>query len=177
MTEGKNTLAGVPRSEAYPVVVLFAVSLGMAWMLWSKLKYLTYLDPGWWLHECSRFARGEMPYRDFFWPYPPLALALFGTSMRWFGISFRVAQILTDLLSLGIVLLAYRILRYLMPRALALIACLTLIAVCGTSQTYLSLFSLLSYSPALQVAAFGLLLLLWGLLRYVEQGGFSALTV
>ncbi len=173
MAEGRFTLRG----EGYSILALLAFSLGMAWMLWCKLKWLTYMDPAWWLHECSRFAVGEMPYRDFFWPYPPLALFLFGTSMRWFGISFQVAQILTDLLSLAIVFLAYRLLRYLVPRGLALIGCLMLIAVCGTSQTYFSLFSLLSYSPALQVAVFGLLLLLWGLLRYVEHGRFSVLTV
>jgi hypothetical protein len=43
------------------------------------------------------------------------------------------------------------------------------IAVGATSQTYFSLFSLLSYSPAVHVAAIGLLLMLLGSFQYLES--------
>ena len=149
--------------------MVVAVSLGAAVLLWCKLQSLVQNDPGVWLEESLRLARGETPYRDFFWQYPPLGLAAIGYPLRWFGASFSVAQIALDVLSLGIVALVFCLLGYLVPRTLRVWICLLGIVVGATTQTYFSLFSLLSYSPALHAAALGLLLMLLGLFRYLGE--------
>lgn len=138
-------------------------------MLWCKLQSLVKFDPGVWLEESARLARGEAPYRDFLWNYPPLGLAAIAYPLRFMGISFSVAQTVIDILSLAIVFLVFCVLGYLVSRALRIWICLLVIAVGATTQTYFSLFSLLSYSPALHMAAVGLLLLLLGALRYLAE--------
>jgi len=150
--------------------VVVAASLGAAVLLWCKLQSLVQFDPGVWLEESLRLARGETPYRDFFWQYPPLGLAAIGYPFRWFGASFSVAQFVLDVLSFAIAGLIFCLLGYLVPRALRVWICLLVIAVGATSQTYFSLFSLLSYSPALHVAATGLLLMLLGSFQYLTSG-------
>lgn len=140
--------------------------------MWTKLFSLIWLDPPLWLQNAFRFATGQMPYRDYSYPYPPLGVAIFGWAFRWLGARFTVAQLVMDVLSLGIVLAAFVLVRELLPKALHALVCILLIAVCATAQTYFSLFSLLGYTPSLQVAALGLLLLLLGGFRYVDQGRF-----
>lgn len=149
--------------------MVIAASLAAAVLLWCKLQSLVQFDPGVWLEESLRLARGETPYRDFFWQYPPLGLAAIAYPFRWINASFPVAQVVLDLLSFGIVGLVFCLLGYLVPRALRVWICLLVIAVGATSQTYFSLFSLLSYSPALHVAAIGLLLTLLGSFQYLES--------
>ncbi len=104
-------------------------------LLWCKLQSLVQFDPGVWLEESLRFARGETPYRDFFWQYPPLGLAAIGYPLRFLGVSFSVAQTAMDVLSLGIVLLVFCLLGYLVPRALRIWICVLVIAVGATTQT------------------------------------------
>ncbi len=164
-----ETVTGPKRSAYLDFAVILAVCITAMALLWCKLNSLIWLDPAWWLHESLRFARGEMPYRDFSWGYPPLALAVVGYPLRWFGISFSVAQITLDVLSLLIVILVFCVLGHLVPRALRIWICLLVVVVCATTQTYFSLFSFLSYSPALHVATIGLLLTLLGAFRYLEH--------
>lgn len=79
------------------------------WTKWAKLQTLLSGDSPWWLHEVARFAWGEIPYRDFYWPYGPLSIAVFSYPMRWFGVRFETAQIVMDVLSLIIVVIYWRI--------------------------------------------------------------------
>ena len=148
--------------------------MAAAWALWTKLFSLIWLDPPLWLQNAFRFTDGQMLYRDYSYPYPPLGIAIFGWAFRWFGVRFSVAQLVMDFVSLGIVLAAFALVRQLLPRALRALTCILLIAVCATTQTYFSLFSLLGYTPSLQVAALGLLLLILGAFRYLDQGHFRA---
>lgn len=145
----------------------------MATTLWGKLQSLLHLDPSWWLQELSRAAHGELPYRDFAWHFPPFAVLLYGYALRLFGIRFPVVQALMDAISFGIVLFSYLLLRRFTSAFLACLSCLLMIAVCCTTLTYFSLFSLFGYSPALQTGALGLLLLLNGVIGYVDDGEFN----
>ncbi len=142
--------------------------------MWTKLFSLTYLDPPLWLQNAFRFADGQMPYRDYSYPYPALGIAFIGWAFRLFGVKFTVAQMVMDVISLGIVIAVFVLVRQLMPRALQALTCILMIAVCVTAQSYFSLFSLLGYTPSLQVAALGLLLLMLGGFRYLERGRFEA---
>jgi hypothetical protein len=74
-------------------------------------------DTGRWLHEVDRYARGATPYRDFFWPFPPLALWLMGTAGRVFGTSTVVMFSLSSLVFGAVaVALAYYV-RAVLPNA------------------------------------------------------------
>jgi len=137
---------------------------------WLKMDTLVSGDPARWLFEGQRVAAGELPYRDFSWNYPPFSVLLLGWVMRWFGVTFLVAQIFLDILSLGVVLFSYLLVRLLLPRFLHIPTMFWLIAVCGTSLMFFNLFSFLTYVPALQLGAAGFLLFLIGVLSYARTG-------
>ena len=159
-----------PGSETLPagdLIGVLSLCLIAGWLLWTKLPDLSFRDPAWWLQETFRFAQGQVPYRDYFWPYPPLALLIFGGALRVAGAKFWVAQVLLDAFSLAVMLGIYFWSRRLLPRRLHVLNCVLVLAVCATTQTYFSLFSFLTYGPALQVSATGLLLLWLGVVRYL----------
>src|SRR5437660_585875 len=108
-------------------------------MKWGKLNSLLLLDPAWWLNEYARYARGELLYRDFYWPYGPLSADIFAWTMRLFGVRFTVAQAVVDLLSLVVIVLVYRIARRLVPAPLSQLIAIWLIAVGITARTFFSL--------------------------------------
>lgn len=143
-----------------------AASALAAAALWNKANSFLLGDLPWWVSCVARYARGEMPYRDYQWSYPPLSLYLFGGAMQTFGERFWVLETLLCLLSLAIVVLLWDLLRGLLPPALLAGALLSTIAMGATTQTFFSLFSLMSYSPALHLAMVGLLLVLRGVHRY-----------
>ena len=146
------------------------------YLRWLKLDTLVWGDPALWLAQGQRVAAGELPYRDFSWSYPPLAALMLGWTMKVFGVAFTVAQVFTDLASLAVVMLAYALIRLLLPRFLHLPVMVCLIAMGGTSLMFFSLFSFLTYIPALQVGAAGFLLLLVGVLSYLRTGELRAHT-
>ena len=123
-----------------------------------------------WLYEAQRVAAGQVPYRDFSWLYPPFSVLSLGWTMRWFGVTFIVAQVFVDIVSIIVVLAAYFIARLVLPRFLLLPVMFCLVAVCGTSLMFFNLSSLLTHVPALQTAVGGFFLFLPGVLNYVQTG-------
>ena len=158
------------------LAVTFLVSCIFGYLRWLKLDTLVWGDPALWLVEGQRVAAGETPYRDFLWSYPPLAVLLLGWTMKLFGVAFTVAQVFVDLASLAVVILGYVLIRPLLPRFLHLPVMICLLAIGGTSLTFFSLFSLLTYIPALQIGTAGFLLLLIGVLSYVRTGKLNVRT-
>ncbi len=148
----------------------------LGYLRWLKLDTLVWGDPALWLVEGQRAADGEMPYRDFLWSYPPLTILLLGWTMKLFGVAFTVAQVFVDLASLAVVILGYVLIRPLLPRFLHLPVMICLLAIGGTSLMFFSLFSFLTYIPALQIGAAGFLLLLIGVLSYVRAGELNLRT-
>src|SRR5438876_4028592 len=59
------------------VALLLLLCAVFMWLRWKKLDELLWGDPVHWLHEASRVARGELPYRDASYLYLPLALLYF----------------------------------------------------------------------------------------------------
>src|ERR1051325_4681132 len=151
------------------LIVVLGLCFVAGWALWTKLINLSWLDPPWWLQEMFRFAHGQVPYRDYYWPYPPLAIVVFGTALHVLGAKFWAAQTVLNAFSLAVMLGIYFWTRRLLPPALHILNCALVLAVCATTQTYFSLFSFLTYSPALQVSATGLLVLWLAVLRYLEE--------
>ena len=158
------------------LAVIFCLCCVFSYLRWLKLDTLVWGDPALWLDQGQRVAAGEVPYRDFWWSYPPLAVLLLGWAMKLFGVAFTVAQVFVDLASLAVVLLAYVLIRPVLPRFLHLPVMICLMAIGGTSLTFFSLFSFLTYVPALQIATAGFLLLLVGVLSYLRTGKLKAQT-
>jgi len=146
----------------------------VAYSRWLKMDSLLWADPARWLFEAQRLALGEMPYRDFSWQYPPFSIFLLGLAMRFFGATFVVAQVVIDGISMALVLLAWLVVRKILPSFLHLPVMVFLLAVCATSLMNFNLFSFLTYVPALQTGAAGLLLLLCAVLSYLRRGRLIA---
>ena len=136
---------------------------------WKKMGSLLWLDPAHWLNEISRLARGELPYRDFSFQYPPFAVFLYGWILRCFGTSFSVVQIITDTIDVIALVACFYLIRRLFPAALhgAVGGCL--ICVCATSLMNFNIFSYVTYSPSLQTGALGVLILLLSLIHQISE--------
>ncbi len=155
-----------------PISLLLVCAI-LAWLRWAKLDELLWGDPVHWLHEVSRVAAGELPYRDFSFQYPPFTAFFFGWAFRWFGATFATASVLVNFWSFTVVLLCYTLTRFLLPAGLRLAVCFLLVCVCVTSLTNFNLFSYRIYSPALATGAAGALLSLLGMLRVLRNPGTS----
>ena len=99
---------------------------------------------------------------------------LFAYSLRLFGMRIEVLQVVIDLLSLINVFAFYRLAVRLLPETLAFWASVTFIAIGATVTTYFSLFGLVAYTPAIHVAAIGLMLLLTEVVIYLDTGSCTA---
>ena len=158
-------------------VALTAVLCGvLGYLRWVKMDTLVSGDTPRWLFEAQRVAAGEIPYRDFSWQYSPFSVLSLGWAMRWFGITFAVAQVFVDIVSAAIVLAVYSLVRLLLPRFLLIPVMFCFLAVCGTSLAFFNLFSLITYVPALQTGVGGFLMFLLGVLYYLRTGKMKATT-
>ncbi len=156
------------------VVLVCAV---LAWLRWARLDELLWGDPVHWLHEVSRVATGELPYRDYSFQYPPFTAFFFGWAFRLFGATFANGSILVNFWSFSVVLLCYSLTRFLLPAGLRFPVCFLLVCVCATSLTNFNLFSYRIYSPALETGAAGALLSLVGMLRALRNIGSSGINL
>ncbi len=157
-------------TDLVSVLVIVAACGIFSYLRWAKMDTLVWGDTARWLFEAQRVAAGQLPYVDFSWIYPPFSVLTLGWMMRWLGVSFWVAQVYVDMVSMGLVLAVYFLVRRVFPRFLVLPVMFCFLAVCGTSLMFFNLFSLLTYVPALQTAVCGFLLFLLGVLRYVGAG-------
>jgi hypothetical protein len=152
--------------------LLVLASLGYSYAAWLKLGTF-WGDPARSLFELYRAANGEIPYRDFSFPYPPLAIALISPVLRWFGATFQVAQVTYDLLGLGCVFGVWFLARRLMPSMAAFLATLGFIF-CGGGA--LAVFHLRTYSPSNLVGFIGIVLSCCGLVDTI-RGKFDHRTI
>lgn len=167
MSPGGRELTPADRRDAAVIALLCAVFMLLRW---KKMGSLLWLDPARWLHEFSRVARGELPYRDFSFQYPPFAAFLYGWLLRWFGITFTTAQIITDVVGVLVVALCMLLIRRLLPPGLRLSTGVCLVVTCATSLMFFNLFSFVTYIPSLQTGTVGILIVLNVLLTCVQGG-------
>jgi len=151
--------------------VLLLASLGYSYVAWLKLGAF-WGDPARSLFEFYRAASGEIPYRDFSFQYPPLAIALISPVLRWFGATFQVAQVTYDLLGLGCVFGVWFLARRLMPSVAAFLTTLGFIF-CGGG---VAVFQLRTYSPTNLVGCIGIVLSCSGLVDTI-RGKFDHRTI
>jgi hypothetical protein len=165
------------RTDRLNVGLLLLLCTVLAWLRWAKLDELLWGDPVHWLHEVSRVAAGELPYRDYSFQYPPFTAFFFGWAFRLFGATFTNASILVNFCSFSVVLLCYSLTRFLLPAKLRFPVCFLLVCVCATSLTNFNLFSYRIYTLALETGAAGALLSLVGMLRVLRNTGSSGINL
>lgn len=150
-------------------LVLLVLSASCAAMNWLKLGGFWGDAPRAWF-EIYRASIGEVPYRDFTWPYPPFTLALCSSILHLFGATFTVAQVTCDVLSLACVFGVWSLARRLTAPLPALATTIAFTLVGATNGGNFALFSLNVYTPAILVGAVGLLLASIGLVDYIRSG-------
>jgi len=102
------------------LALLFAAGTGLSALI--ILKGMQPNDEGLMLQAAARIAAGEVPYRDFWWFYPPGQPYLLAGLHELFGptlIAWRVVRVLTNA---SVAVLAYLLARREAPRGIALTA-------------------------------------------------------
>ena len=173
---GQIKSARMSTSDLAEIALIVMLCGFLGYLRWVKMDTLVLGDTPRWLFEAQRVAAGEVPYRDFSWNYPPFSVLFLGWMMRWFGVTFAVAQVFVDTVSIGVVLAIYSLARLLLPHFLLIPVMFCFLAVCGTSLMFFNLFSLLTYVPALQTGVGGFLLFLLAILAYVRTGKIKTAT-
>src|SRR5439155_1593301 len=72
-------------------------------------------DQGLTLQAARRVAEGQVPYRDFLWPYGPALPYLLAGSFKAFGTSLMWWRILRSLVDAGVALVVYVLIRRSAP--------------------------------------------------------------
>ena len=149
-----------------------------AWVIfarWTKMDSLYNHDPAMWLDQVRRFAEGELPYRDFSYVYPPFTIYLLGWIASAFGATFTSMQVSIDVISLLVVGFSWWLVQYLLSPIARFFAVAAVVVDCSTTLTMFNLFSFTTYSPALEIAAAGLLMVMVGGVRQLKLGDSSVL--
>src|SRR5262249_58504950 len=71
------------RREAALAAVLFLASTAM--VVWQNTRLTVLWDASYVLENASRIAAGDVPYRDFPFPYPPITFAVQALIIKIFG--------------------------------------------------------------------------------------------
>ena len=103
-----------------PLALLFAGAAGISALI--ILKGMQPNDEGLMLQAAARIADGEVPYRDFWWFYPPGQPYLLAGLTDLFGHSLLTWRVLRVLTNAAVALLAYLLARRFAPWPLALLA-------------------------------------------------------
>ena len=75
-------------------LVILGLAILHAWGVWGYTG-IFWGEHGRWLHAVARFAAGEVPYRDFAYSNPPLALWLIGGLARLTGATYAGISAIT----------------------------------------------------------------------------------
>ena len=109
--EPRSTLTARQRRA---FILLPALALLHTLLAWGYTG-LFWGEHGRWLHEVARYAAGEVPYRDFTWQGPPLALWVVGGIAKLTGSGLAAVSATMSLVFIAVVLLYLHVLRQLIP--------------------------------------------------------------
>ena len=112
--------SGEPARQRLGLTLLFLIAAGISAAI--MLKGMQPNDEGLMLQAAERIADGELPYRDFWWFYPPGQPYLLAGLTEIFGPSLLAWRIVRVLVNATVALLVYLLARREAPRGLALIA-------------------------------------------------------
>ncbi len=98
------------------LVALLALLGFHVWATWGYVGSF-YSEPSAWLHEVERFASGEVPYRDFDWPYPPLAIWVVGGFARVLGTQIAALTAVSTVILVVLAVVYHRLVAKVAPGA------------------------------------------------------------
>ncbi len=100
MSQARKRIISANARAVVAYVVPFGLLAALFFAIAPRLAIDT--DEAYYVLGGDRLFRGELPYRDFFFPQMPLTAFVFGAWSRVFGSGFTVARMLRVLLSAGI---------------------------------------------------------------------------
>ena len=103
-------------------LVLITLVVGYAAFYWRFCHFYDG-DHGRWMYEAWLFSKGEVPYRDIPFQYPPLALYLYGWACKLYSGGLVSNYVVSALLYFGICTLGWVWLRKHLPPAVLIPAC------------------------------------------------------
>jgi hypothetical protein len=113
------------RADLLAGIVLLGACILWSGFTWGRL-YDPIVDQGWHMQAAARVADGQVLYRDLIWMYGPLPVYLLALLFRGLGIGVTPFLLLIHVLAAVGCLLTYRVARFLLPPALALLGTLAL---------------------------------------------------
>ena len=129
------------------VLVALLILGAHTYLVWGNTG-IFWGDIGRWSHEVERFARGELPYRDFQWHYPPFGLWLEGGAARVLGTDRTPLTVITTSLALLLVVASVQFTRQVLDRTDAAVVAVSLVLAFAYAQTVGAPVPLGVYSPA-----------------------------
>ncbi len=149
--------------------ILLLLSLTHIATTWGEIDIFIWRDAGRWLHEMERFAEGEIPYRDYVWLYPPLALWAIGAIARAFGSDVQIIWAATSIVCLLIYLSFFQYVSALVRRPLvAPVVVGGFLLSAGYANYQSAPLPMGMYTPATPI---GFLLILSALLSFMRLSG------
>ncbi len=169
------TLASVDprghRAALAAALVVVGVHIVVSWGYLS----IPWGDNGRWLYEVDRVAHGAVPYRDVYWPFPPLGIWILGGLARLFGSDLTQIWCITAAIALAIAATYGAIVAWLVPARLAApVAGAGMFLGVTFSQQQSAPLALGMYTPAVPVAVLCLLLQWLAFLRDWERPGIPS---
>lgn len=152
---------GMGRAERAAVALFLMVALGV--YVWAAHYRLDVLDEGYFAYTSSRVLAGELPYRDFATPYTPGFFYLNSLLFKVFGMDLVTLRVSLVIARLAIFLLLYVLARRIMPPAFAGLPIFITLAEDTAPNVW--------ESHPVWWAALGMLVAVWCVCRYREQGG------
>jgi len=109
----------------HPPLLAIALLFALAYVClsWGHIGNIR-IDSGRWLHEVQRFSQGEVLYRDYAWPFPPMAMWILGGVARVFGSDTTPIWIATSIVFLLLTALYANYVGRIVEPALRLLALL-----------------------------------------------------
>ncbi len=135
------------------VVVHAILSLGYTGTFWG--------DFGRWSYEVQRFASGGLPYRDFQWHFPPLAIWLFGGAARIIGTSLSSLALISSTVMVVLSVCYAKVARRALGRVDAPLVAVCLLLGFAYSQPIGGPITLGGYTPATPVGALCVFAAMW----------------
>jgi len=146
-------------------LAVFAIYAIYLFCTWSFIG-IWWGDYALWMHEVDRVASGQVPYRDFSWEYPPLALYTYALAAQSFGSDVSVLLTLSAAICLGIFVTYVLLARVLVDgELLTIVVTGALLASIAYSSIASETLASGMYTPA---APLGGLLLLLSTLTYLR---------
>ncbi len=162
-----------PEWDIYDIIAIVALGVFLAFYFafhGIRTIYVHYLwgDFGWWHDLVRRYVHGEIPYKDFTWPYPPLSLYIYGWLAEAFGDSFLVLRLIPMVITVLIAFMVFFIARHCVPKkVMPLMVMASMIMGVSNSSYGGETLGIGMYTPAVPLGILLSLVCLFASIKYI----------